>query len=180
MDDSDGDETMSGGLLQLSPDGGHALAQALSKLPSDLQNPVPLCERIAQLLDVVVPLTTRADLSEADRAILRAFCTSDRRLLAFAALTSALDAAVVRSAAALLAPVTIHVLDDGLPLCRFSLRPPVYWPAGHIWVRPEQYEENAAACNDPEHELHSILPYTMCDACGRAMVDPPLDAGGPS
>jgi len=69
-----------------------------------------------------------------------------------------------------LGPVTIHVLYDDLPLCRFSLRPFEHWPAGHIWVGPEQFEANAEACNDPEHELHSVLPYTMCDACGRAMV----------
>jgi len=93
--DGDGDETMSGGLLQLSPAGGHALYSALLSLPDDHAAPVPLCERIAQLLDVVVPLTERADIPAADRAILSSFCRSDRRLVNFAELTLAFDGAVL-------------------------------------------------------------------------------------
>lgn len=27
-----------------------------------------------------------------------------------------------------------HVLDGGLPLCKFSTQPPQNWPAGHYWV----------------------------------------------
>jgi len=93
---SDDDETMPTGLLQLSREGGEALAAALLKLPDDRANPVPLCERIAQLLDVVAPLTRRADLPEADRRLLLAFCQNDRRLRSFANLTLAVDRATAR------------------------------------------------------------------------------------
>jgi hypothetical protein len=68
----------------------------LCTLPNDLKNPVPLCERIAQLLDVFMPLTRREDLSEDDRATLLAFCMTDHRLQNFAELIHGVDLAMFR------------------------------------------------------------------------------------
>lgn len=80
------------GLLGLSPKGSDALATALGKLPVSPDRPTEVAERIAQLLDVVMPLTRREDLCEEDQEILLAFCMSDRRLLSFATMLVEMEA----------------------------------------------------------------------------------------
>jgi hypothetical protein len=160
------------GLIALSSAGSNALAEALRKLPNDLADPVPLCERIAQLLDVVVPLTESAELSDEDRAILVEFCQSDQRLLRFAEMSRAVDVETLESRLrAFPSIVTIHVLDNSFPLCGFSRDLPGQWPTGHIGIYPEEYLVTYAACLDPEHELHAVVRYVMCEGCEREMTD---------
>jgi hypothetical protein len=76
-------------LGRLSDAGITAVAEALSTLPDD--DSAPLCERIAQVLDVVVPLVGRTDLPDADRRIIFALCHSDRRLVHLAEITQVTD-----------------------------------------------------------------------------------------
>jgi hypothetical protein len=41
----------------------------------------------------------------------------------------------------------IHVLVEGLPLCRFSLLAPALWPEGQIWVgESEAVQANCVVC----------------------------------
>lgn len=41
----------------------------------------------------------------------------------------------------------IHILHQGFPLCGFSLKFPVRWPAGHLWIGiDDQHESNCEAC----------------------------------
>ncbi len=62
--------------------------------------------------------------------------------------------------------ITIHIVrEQGHPLCNFSNEVPGHWPFGHIWIRPHEYAESAAACADPDHVIHSIIPYHMCNGC---------------
>lgn len=75
----------------LSPRGMTALLGALATLPDDRMNPVPLCERISQLLDVMGPLIA-SDLPIEDRTILLTVCYTDRRLVELAELINAMDA----------------------------------------------------------------------------------------
>ncbi len=82
-------------LGHLSVEGSAALVEALESLPKDQEDPVDLCERIAQLLDVVTPLTRREDLPAEDRQILLAFCQSDDRLLTMAELIRVHDLATI-------------------------------------------------------------------------------------
>lgn len=72
--------------------------------------------------------------------------------------------------------ITIHVLDVGEPLCRFSSELPGRWPFGHIWCRPHEFAATRAACIDPDHEVHSVFRHVMCTGCEAAMgeVPPPL------
>ena len=43
--------------------------------------------------------------------------------------------------------LTVHLLDEGLPLCRFSTEVPGRWPHGHLWTYVDDYENaNCAAC----------------------------------
>lgn len=60
--------------------------------------------------------------------------------------------------------LTLHVLDDGLPDCRFHAGPPGSWPFGHAWIRREEIEFNRvgieairAAGLEPEEDL--------CEGC---------------
>lgn len=89
-----------------------------------------------------------------------------------------------------LGEVRIHVLVYGLPLCRFSLDAPARWPIGEIWIRRSQYTETSAACSDPEHELHSVQRFKMCEGCASVveskhalkvadLPDPPITADLP-
>ena len=78
------------GLPSLTQPARYALVDALATLPDDRHGRVPLCERIAQVLDVLVPLTERDDFSPADRKILQSWL-SDHSLLICAHLISALD-----------------------------------------------------------------------------------------
>lgn len=71
-----------------------ALIEALTSLPNDYENPAPLCARINQLLDVVMPLTQREDLSPEDQAVLLEFCQADHRLENLTLLIHALDKAL--------------------------------------------------------------------------------------
>ncbi len=48
---------------------------------------------------------------------------------------------------------TVHILDAGLPLCRFSRGVPAEWPAPHLWVRLE--EANKANCVRCRRQLDS-------------------------
>src|SRR5262245_41276333 len=67
-------------------------------------------------------------------------------------------------------PARIHILNAGAPLCGFARRPPRYWPLGDIWIRPKDYEVNAAACRDPKHELHAIVKFAMCRGCEAVIL----------
>lgn len=74
--------------------------------------------------------------------------------------------------------IRIHVIVQIYPLCGFSHEPPMRWPNGEIWIRRSQYKETAAACRDPEHELHSMQRFTMCEECERVVATlPPLPPG---
>lgn len=59
---------------------------------------------------------------------------------------------------------------DWIALCAFSREAPSQWPFGHIWIRIEEYERTAVACADPEHPLHWLARYTMCEGCERELV----------
>ncbi len=84
--------------------------------------------------------------------------------------------------------VTIHIVAEmGRPLCQFSNEVPGRWPFGHIWIRPHQYTENAAACADPDHVIHCIFPFRMCKGCEDAtkgltckLCGQPLDPAHPA
>lgn len=63
------------------------------------------------------------------------------------------------------AGIVLHVLAEGLPLCRFTLHPPAAWPANHRWIG---YRE----CRDgiiPPLPAHGALPTTPCPDCSRAI-----------
>jgi len=49
--------------------------------------------------------------------------------------------------------ITVHILDQGLPLCRFSIAVPGRWPHGHHWTKIQTKED----CN--------------CDECLRVLAD---------
>ncbi len=78
-------------LRRLTKVGSMAVASALRSLPDDRRNPVPLCERISQVIDVLQPLTHHPELPASDRVILLAFCCSDHRLFELAELITVLD-----------------------------------------------------------------------------------------
>lgn len=40
----------------------------------------------------------------------------------------------------------VHILVAGLPLCRFSITTPSFWPAGHRWV--SEANKDQATCPD--------------------------------
>jgi hypothetical protein len=41
----------------------------------------------------------------------------------------------------------VHILHHGLPLCRFSDKPPCDWPDGHRWVgKDERMDATCAGC----------------------------------
>jgi hypothetical protein len=61
--------------------------------------------------------------------------------------------------------VVIHLCSNGVPLCRFRGAPTWLWPIGHISVPVEEYEVNAAACHDVDHELHAFAWYGICFVC---------------
>ena len=45
--------------------------------------------------------------------------------------------------------VSVHVLQYGFPLCRFSKLQPGLWPAGHKWVALSAFKEaTCAGCRE--------------------------------
>lgn len=49
-------------------------------------------------------------------------------------------------------PKVVHVLEHGLPLCRFTSKVPAEWPEGHAWV-----------------ERGGWSLYATCEDCLRAI-----------
>jgi hypothetical protein len=43
------------------------------------------------------------------------------------------------------APPVVHILNHGLPLCRFTRDMPLHWPPGHKWVGDEERSEATCA-----------------------------------
>lgn len=60
--------------------------------------------------------------------------------------------------------VTIHIVHDGRALCPIYGRPGD-WPPFNTWVGLRELATTAAACAEPNHELHSVMRYEMCSAC---------------
>ncbi len=78
-------------LEALSPHARELVDRALSSLPDDVADPVPLCARVACVLDALAPLTARYDLTADDRAIILGWC-SDGSLLTVCGIVHAMDA----------------------------------------------------------------------------------------
>lgn len=78
-------------LLELSEDAWKAITDALGSLPDDHLAPAPVCQRINELKDVLIPLTERVDLPAKDRAVLLTFCMSERRIQNFIELMTLWD-----------------------------------------------------------------------------------------
>jgi hypothetical protein len=45
-----------------------------------------------------------------------------------------------------LEPEKVHILHEGLPLCRFTQDVPADWPQGHKWVSKTEPGANCQAC----------------------------------
>ena len=44
-------------------------------------------------------------------------------------------------------PITVHILHNGRPLCRFNANVPSEWPEGHRWIGRDAVEDaNCPAC----------------------------------
>jgi hypothetical protein len=42
-------------------------------------------------------------------------------------------------------PPVIHAMSHGIPLCGFTVRKPMYWPKGHLWVSLREPEDITCA-----------------------------------
>lgn len=57
----------------------------------------------------------------------------------------------------------IHLLDGGLPLCRFTHEAPGFWPPGHMWARAAE-------------RMADWPPDTkMCPECARVAKGSPQE-----
>lgn len=75
--------------------------------------------------------------------------------------------------------VTIHLIDNGYPMCRFHGGRTHTWPLLHISIPRDEYEVNSAACRDPESLLNSLMRYEICKACDHVHLHPPEVADFP-
>jgi hypothetical protein len=56
------------------------------------------------------------------------------------------------------APLRIHVLHQGSPLCHFTSGRPVDWPKGHEWVSLDAFKQHASiTCYDCAEAARHIL-----------------------
>lgn len=69
--------------------------------------------------------------------------------------------------------VTMHLVNNGFPICCFHGAPISKWPLGHIPIAMGEYQANASACRDPEHDIHAVQRYEICINCEAARSNPP-------